>query len=403
MTGTEKQTVLTQVRELAGKLLSALEDEDYGTASELAEAIQTVGIQSLDRLMPRGTLEFPAGNRWGDLLTSELLAHLKQDLPEQLTAQLLAVLGYWAGEVAVPAIRQLLIERARRSPSVETARTIRSGFHALHMIGGSRAVQTLCEFQREEFPEKVREDAAWFLNELGGRIEDPLFGSEKPPESAEEVHLRDSLEDPYCWRCAAERLRDSLFSIGRRYLDKYPDAPKSVLPAKEADTVFSAFVRGSSTPWEGELLDVLEPIVPQFMIRWAPSELLVFSPVMCFFPNTDVVGHNDMRSPKEWSILGLLAGSTSVIYLNQLQLFEPGDLDGTGDEQVRSVLRDWLSVPLRIAQLFGRRRHYPLVFSMAAFQHHTQSELAFGRVLSFPDLLRSMFRGVSTPQSESPG
>src|SRR5579859_1172935 len=124
MTGTEKQTILTRVRELAQKLFSALVDKDYGTAAGLAEAIETLGIQSLDRLMPRGTLEFPAGNRWGDSPTRELLEHLKHELPEPVMAPLLAILGYWAGEEAVPVIRQLVIERARRAPIPETVRTV---------------------------------------------------------------------------------------------------------------------------------------------------------------------------------------------------------------------------------------------------------------------------------------
>ena len=43
MTGTEKQTVLTRARELARKLISALQQEDQDTAAALAEAIQTAG------------------------------------------------------------------------------------------------------------------------------------------------------------------------------------------------------------------------------------------------------------------------------------------------------------------------------------------------------------------------
>ena len=399
MTGTEKQTTLTWVREVAGRLFSALDGKDYNAAAKLADAISTAGVQSLDRLTPRGTLQFPAVNRWNDALTVAVLERLKYKLPEPITAQLLTILGYWAGEAAVSTIRRLISERASPEASVEKTRTIQNGFYALHMIGGPRAVQVLCEFQGEEFPDKVREDAAWFLNELGARIIDSRFGSEIAPDSAEEVRRRDSLEDPYSWRCAAVGLRDYLVSVGRRYLDEYRDVPKRVLSAKEADSVSSAFAHGPSTPWEETVLDVLEPVVPQFMIRWAHSDLLVFDPVMCFFPNSDVVGHNELGIPKDWSILGLSAGSPSTICLNQLQLFEPSDRDGTDDEQARSVLRDWLSVSFHLAQLFGRRRHYPLAFSMAAFQHHTQSSLAFGRVLSFPDLLRSIFRGVPTPQS----
>jgi hypothetical protein len=231
MTGTEKQTVLKRARELAERLFSALRDEDYSAAAILAEAISTAGVQSLDRLTPRGTLRFPAGNRWDGSLTSEVLAFLQRDLPEAVTAQLLTVLGYWAGEEAVPAIRQLLIERAQRGSPGETAsinpatksvvfelpgksrkiahrplsdarlccrvNTLQNGLPALHMIGGPRSVQALREFQGEGFPDGFREDAAWFLNELGARIIDSRFGSERTPDSAEEVLERDSLVDPY--------------------------------------------------------------------------------------------------------------------------------------------------------------------------------------------------------------
>ena len=87
-----------------------------------------------------------------------------------------------------------------------------------------------------------------------------MFGSERTPDSAEEVLRRDSLHDPYAWRPAAVRLREHLASIGHRYLEEYPDAPMSALPALVAEAVCSAFRDESSGEfWPEELLDALEP------------------------------------------------------------------------------------------------------------------------------------------------
>lgn len=399
MTGTEKQTVLARVRELAGNLLSALESGDHDAAAGLAEAIQTVGIQSLDRLMPRGTLEFPAGNRWGDSLTGKLLEHLGHTLPEAVTAELLAVLGYWAGEEAVPAIHQPLVKRALH-PSVETARTVRSGLHALQMIGGSRAVQALVHLQSPEFPDEVRSQAAWFLNELGGRMVDPMFGSERAPESAEEVRRRDSLEDPYRWRPAAERLRDYLVWVGQQCLEEYPDAPGGVLPPEEAEAVHAAF---RDSPFaamrEGALVIALEPVVPRFLIRLTPFEVLALDPVASFFPSSDTEGHIELRVPRDWLRVGLLPESMSASHLDQLPLLDRSDRGAADDVDVRGLIRDWLSVPLHLARLFGRRKQLPLVFSMAALTFRMHRELEFAREVPFGEIVRSMCRGVLNARS----
>jgi hypothetical protein len=400
MTGTEKQTVLTQVRELARDLFSALENDDYGTAGGLAKAIETLGIQALDRLMPRGTLEFPAGDRWGYSLTSELLEQLRHELPEAVTAQLLSILAYWGGQEAVPAIRQLLIERARRPHSVETARTVWNGLHALHMIGGSRAAQTLQDLQGTDLPTEIRSRAAWFLNELGGRIEDPMFGSQRRLESAQEVLRRDSLEDPYCWRPAAVRLRDYLGLVGHECLSEHPNAPRSVLSAKEADAICAAFSYSSSAAMrDGLVLNELEPVVPKFMIKLAPTEVLALDSVVGFFPSSDIEGLTELRYLKDWSRLGLVPDTMSASNLDQLSLFDAGDRDVTDDSDVRALFRDWLSVPLHLARLFGRRRQLPRVFSMAAFTYDMRRTLGFARDEPFAEILRTMFRGGLNPES----
>jgi len=171
-------------------------------------------------------------------------------------------------------------------------------------------------------------------------------------------------------------------------------------PAKEAEAVYAAFSDNSSaTVRAGELLNALEPTVPQFMIWCAHSEVLVLDPVVRFFPNRDVDGLAKIRKVEGWSRLDLLRGSTSAVHLNQLSLFDPGECDVSDDLHVRGVLRDWLSIPLHLAQFFGLRRHYPLVFSLAAFMHQMHRELKFAREVPFPELLRSMFRDALHSQT----
>jgi hypothetical protein len=268
------------------------------------------------------------------------------------------------------------------------------------MIGGSRAVGTLQDLQGTDFPKEIRSQAASFLNELGGRIEDPMLGSERTPRSAEEVRRRDSLDDPYQWRPAAEGLRDYLLCVGRRCLEEHADAPRSVLVVKEAEAVSSAFRDGPAVAsWQADLLNAIEPVVPQFMIRFASCEVLALDPVVRFFPSSDVDGLTKLRTPRDWSRLGLVPGSRSASHLDQLPLFDPGERDVSDDLHVRGLLRDWLSVPLHLARLFGRRKHYPLVFSMAAFTYSMYRELEFTRAVPFPELLRSAFRGALSPQS----
>jgi hypothetical protein len=165
---------------LAEDLLSALESRSYAQALPLADKVRTLGVQSLDQLTPRGTLEFPAANRWEARLTRELLDQLNSpDLPEPLTATILNALGQWAGEDAVAGIHQLLVGRLReRESSAGTAEIIRNGLYALHLIGGPQAVEVLSEFQGPDFPPQTRAQASHYLNELGGCIVDLMFGSE---------------------------------------------------------------------------------------------------------------------------------------------------------------------------------------------------------------------------------
>ena len=82
------------------------------------------------------------------------------------------------------------------------------------------------------------------------------------------------------------------------------------------------------------------------------------------------------------------------------RIFDPGECDVSDEAHIRSVLRDWLSVPLHLARTFGRRKHYPLVFSMAAVECHMHRELEFARGVPFPDVLRSVFKVAAYPQSQ---
>ena len=225
MTQTSQQTTLDEAASLAEGLLSALTGDDVESAGHLAARLRTMGIQSLRRLTPRGTLQFPAVNRLDVRLTQVLLEQAKsRDLPETLIADILGALGYWAGGEAVAGIQELLLRRIRGEHlSPPAADTIRSGLFALHWIGGPQAVQVLRDFQKADIPEAIRAQANWDLNELGERIVDLMFGSESLPEplSAEEVHCRDNLQDPYAWPAAAEALWEVLVSLSRSYWLRY--------------------------------------------------------------------------------------------------------------------------------------------------------------------------------------
>ncbi len=399
MTRSRQQTILDQLGELTRGLRRALAADDYRAATRLAQELQTLGIQSLDRLTSRGTLRFPASNRWEDeRLSREVLERLGSPaFPEPLAALLVNVLGYWAGEEAVPGIHHLLVERVQRGESTPEIDPIaRSGLEALYLIGGPEAAQTLYHFQGRSFPLELRREATRFLNELGSRSVDLQFGSEDipEPETAEEVHLIDSLRDPYCWKPAAESVGDFLRSVGRSTWIDYRKELTSVLPSQATTAVRCAFEDPSSAGSVSEQwLGCLEPAVPHFVVCLAGHELLALNPVCSFFPAGDVL--EETREPvfRDWSFFKLCPGSASARFLGRLPLFRVSDA-GAGPAATRSrrALRSWVSQLVMLAQEFQRRREPALMFCMAALQYRTHEELELPRSLSFPELVQAMFR-----------
>lgn len=178
------------------ELVSALNRGDLPAAEHLAENLAKMGAASLERLMPRGTLRFAAGDRWDSGLTSKLVEKLSSaSISEALAAAITKVLAYFAGEQAVRGIRGLILDRAAAaSPSIEQTRTAMSGLYALHFIGGPQAVDVLREFQGKGPPE-IRQRAHWYLNELGSPTVDLQFSSEERTENltADDVLRRDTL------------------------------------------------------------------------------------------------------------------------------------------------------------------------------------------------------------------
>jgi hypothetical protein len=396
MTRTSHETALNEANQLAANLLSALDSGDHDSAARVAARLQSAGVQSLDRLTPRGTLEFPAGNRWEARLTGQLLDHLKSpDLPEPLTAAILNALGYWAGEEAVGGIHDLLVRHASRGDSSLAATgTIRNGLYALHLIGGAHAVQVLRDFQDPTFPPDLRAVASGYLNELGGRIVDLMFGSERLPEllSAEEVRGRDSLQDPFAWHPAAEALWAFLTSLSHSFWLNQEHELNNRYPPRAAAAIRQAFANPAPVwPDAEEWVHVLEPALPHFLVRFSPAEVMTLQPLLCFFPVKDVVAAATAHVLGSWLTVKLNPASASAKHLNQLPVFSAadGEARGTGP---RRALRSWLGEVVYLAQSFSRRKQAPLVFALAVMNYRTHEELGLLRRLSFPELVQSMFR-----------
>ncbi len=176
---------------LAERLVSALRGGD-SAAGSLADALVERGVHSLKRLVPRGSLSSPAGDEWNRSCTLKLIGQIAAaKTSEPIVARTLNALGYFAGGDAVPDIRRLMMSRMRkRQPSSAEQDTVLNGLYALHLIGGPEAVKTLSEFQGTKYPERIRERAHWYLNELGGRIVDLMFGSDDLSETMTESNTR---------------------------------------------------------------------------------------------------------------------------------------------------------------------------------------------------------------------
>jgi hypothetical protein len=398
MTRTSHQRVLDEANQLGEDLLSALQAGDLAAGAQLAARAQQAGVQSLERLTPRGTLEFPAGNRWEGRLTRELLEHLKSsDLPDSLTAGILNALGYWAGGEASGPIGELLLERLRRGESSpRTIDVVRNGLYALHLIGGPEAVAVLRDFQGPAFSPEVRALAIGYLNELGGRIVDLMFGSESvsEPRSAEEVRCRDSLQDPYDWQGAALGLWEFLAALSRSYWLRHENDLSNRYPPQAGTAIRLAF-GNEATFWPDswEWVRALEPTLPHFMIRLHSDRVMTLEPALRFFPTADLLDVSATPVLGRWSLIRLHPGSASACHLDQLPLFSAPLADGEpGATSHHRVLRNWLGQLVFLAGCFGRHRQAPLVFAMAAMQYHMHEELELPRGLSFPDLLGSMFR-----------
>lgn len=187
----------TEVNKLGCELADALNGDDP-CAGELAGELLKLGAQSLDPLGPRGTLRFPATDRWDSRLTDEILG-LLATIPSSkpIAGATLKVLGYFAGERAVREIKSAMVRCAHVDQPSAAFDTIVSGLFALHMIGGPHAATALREFQGKDKPPQISERAHWYLNELGSPTVDLQFGSDEPAEelSAVDVLRRDKLPD----------------------------------------------------------------------------------------------------------------------------------------------------------------------------------------------------------------
>jgi hypothetical protein len=214
-----------------------------------------------------------------------------------------------------------------------------------------------------------------------------MFGPESQAESstAEEVRRRDRLRDPYAWQEAAEGLRLYLLEVSEPYLTKYAD---------RLSIHVQSILRGADATSERERsLGVLEPTLPQFMLRFPDSRVMVLRPAERFFPPKDVID-TEQTNWNQWSILTLNSGSESSDDLDRLPLFQVTDANGADRLSVRRALTGWTSQLASLAQYFGKHRQPRLVFSMAAMQFRTHLELDRRPQIPFSDLVHSMFRSL---------
>lgn len=388
MTQTIHQQVFQNANRLADRLLATIDRGDWQSAQELANDLWKAGAQSLDPLVPRGTVQFAAGDRWDSHFTPEFVKRLHDcSLPDDLEALLLKALGFWVGGEAIPDIA-VVIQQHTLTARTAAPSPVLGGLYAAHLIGGPDAVRLLLEFQDQKFAATIREAAARYLNQLGTPLVDPLFGPESAgePASRKEVLRRDRLDDPFAWQDAATGLVTYLDWVSEPYWAQHQAALAQ--PAR------AAIQQARDTADFATAAAVLEPTLPQWMLRFLDGRLLVLQPAECFFPAPEVIASTSANL-NQWSILQLDSQSPSALELEGLSLFEAGEANSADGLRVRRALKRWTSQLVSLAQHFGKRRQPLLVFAVAAMQFRTHEELGFRPRLGFADLVVSLSRSLA--------
>jgi hypothetical protein len=389
MTRTIHHQIFHQANHLADSLLAAIDRGDWQSATELANELWKVGVQSLESLVPRGTVQFAAGDRLDSPFTAELIKRLKEkSLPDELAALILKALGFWAGGEAILEIPAVIQQRL---PTVGTAGAppvLMAGLYAVHLIGGPDAVRVLRQFQDRQFPARVREAAARYLNQLGTPLVDPMFGpeSDAEPVRVEEVLRRDRLHDPFAWQDAAKGLLTYLYQVSEPFWIHYQTALLEPVRAAVQDARDTADFDTAA--------GFLEPTLPQFMLRFHDGRVMVLQPAECFFPARDVID-SQPANLNQWSILELDPQSPSSLDLDGLSLFQAAEANSADGPSVRRALKSWTSQLVSLAHYFGQRRQTLLVFAMAAMQFRTHQELGILPRISFANLVLSLFRSLA--------
>ena len=307
MTRTIHQTSLTQAERVADHLISAIDSSEFEVAKQLAIELWQQGVQSMESLIPRGTLRFAAGDRLDSQRSRELAGRLKgHGLPEVVWALIVKALGFWAGSELVPEIRDIIQQRIAKEDRFEETDSMVTALYAVHLIGGPEAVEVLREFQNEGLKLRVREAAARYLNRLGMPVIDPMFDADgfAGAASAEELRRRDRLQDPFAWQEAAAGLWKYLGFVSGPYWTEYEDtlsehARKLIRNAADANNF-------------EKVPSVLERTLPEFMLRFQDNRVMVLRPMECFFPPRDLI-ESRYTDLNEWSVLKLNADSGSCM------------------------------------------------------------------------------------------
>jgi hypothetical protein len=387
------ERTLLSARESASGLLQALKEGHASDAKRYAERLSQVGIEALTSLSPRGTLKYAATSRLDDgKLINGLLHLLKSDkVPRNLWPACFDVLGVWAGGEAVPIVGRLLHGRSGEPNGDDWSRILQHGFNALHMIGGPDAVRILTDFQKADLPSPIRVQASWYLNQLGARVVDFMFGSEETePASPEEVAVRDSLADPYHWTAACAALATFFLNLYREAWPRLKTAVEAVIPASVVEPPLLDWKRTCHLGGESvdDKIDVWESVTLAALIRFSDARLLVLDGALAFFPERDVRSKQACQSPLGWWAVLLDPSSLSARYLDRLALLRAPATSKAWEDSLsgnlrspdlHELIRSWVNQLPALAQQFNRRDARWLSFALAVLHDSMHKQMDWPR------------------------
>jgi hypothetical protein len=259
------------------------------------------------------------------------------------------------------------------------------------MIGGPHAVRILTDFQKPDLPPAIRERAGWYLNQLGDRVVDFMFGSqESAPASLEEVAVRDSLGTPYRWMEASAALTAFLEGLCRDAWPRLRSAVEAVIPAGVLNPSRLEQKRVPETGGEGldDEYDVWDSLTLAAVIRFSNARLLVLDGTLTLFPEQDVRSRQECKAPSGWWAALLDPSAPSALYLDRLPLlrapanseaWEASRSGNLGSADLHGLFRSWVNQLPVLAQHFNRRDARWLALALAILHDRVHEEMHWPR------------------------